>query len=325
MICFQGIAGRGDKPGYPGRASLGAIETHKWRTGVAEIDTIFLDYANLPTGPEHGQALVDFAVAVDHVFKGVVGKLFRDQFKDCARNIAECLSGSPMGSQSHFCARPQAHSESISWVFPNEDGREGCPSILRVISEKFRDLPVSGDTSDNEEGMTDNEIGELVEARTSFPNGISCSECDVLYFRHMLGEIVAGKDFSSIPGLMFYLRTHGKYFKKVLNSKGQKLFEETVWKQPFGIFPPISKYDESPAPLSFHDRVESFVGYSLARFLIHNNPKKLKRCGVCSILFIAKDSKRKICYSQECKRKYKSQFISKKRQEEGKLYAQRIY
>jgi hypothetical protein len=69
------------------------------------------------------------------------------------------------------------------------------------------------------------------------------------------------------------------------------------------------------------NRLYNLACHSLFVFLrVSNNRKRLKRCPYCKIFFIAKDMKRKICYSNECFTEYKRLEKQKQRKNDPVKY-----
>jgi hypothetical protein len=59
---------------------------------------------------------------------------------------------------------------------------------------------------------------------------------------------------------------------------------------------------------------------SLLDYLCEGNLKQLKRCPYCNKYFIAKDSKRKRCYSESCAREYEKEKKQKQRNDDPVKY-----
>jgi len=61
--------------------------------------------------------------------------------------------------------------------------------------------------------------------------------------------------------------------------------------------------------------------FSVIQFIDkEKNRKRLKKCPHCNLFFIAKDNKRKRCYSEHCKREYEKQKKQKQRNDHPEIY-----
>jgi hypothetical protein len=114
-------------------------------------------------------------------------------------------------------------------------------------------------------------------------------------------QIVAGTPLYKIDGL-------GNISDEVMRNQPRKIFRGKASKKG------IEKIAESEIwnPLQHSkegDRLYNLACHSLMHFLkIRDNEKRLKKCPHCPKFFIAKDTKREICYdSDECFRKEKTE------------------
>lgn len=60
--------------------------------------------------------------------------------------------------------------------------------------------------------------------------------------------------------------------------------------------------------------------YCLVNFLKSNDRRKIKKCPYCDKFFIAKDIKRKRCYSDDCRKEYERNKKRKQREDEPGIY-----
>ena len=95
---------------------------------------------------------------------------------------------------------------------------------------------------------------------------------------------------------------------------GDEVLEKTT------IFNPNTLSHYSKSREAIQDQLDTIVGYSLTEFLLNNDRRKLKKCPYCQIYFIAKDTKRKLCYSNECKKRYQREEKRKQRERDPLTY-----
>jgi hypothetical protein len=74
----------------------------------------------------------------------------------------------------------------------------------------------------------------------------------------------------------------------------------------------ITDVGEKTPEIVLLEDIFNFACYTLMSFLVSNDRRKIKKCPYCNLFFIAKDSKRKRCYSESCNREYEK----KKKQEQ---------
>jgi hypothetical protein len=140
------------------------------------------------------------------------------------------------------------------------------------------------------------------------PTRLKCYECNQLFLRKLLEEIIAGKPLSDIgkegvlgeEGVLAELlyNSHNYIRTRVLledpsDEKGEKEVQAQV------------VLDIEAVHLGFNTFfVNSIVCYSLAHFLLNNDRRKLKRCPLCNKFFIGKaDPRHKFC--PDCSKKDK--------------------
>lgn len=69
------------------------------------------------------------------------------------------------------------------------------------------------------------------------------------------------------------------------------------------------------------ERLYNLACHSLISFLsVKDNLQKIKRCPYCELFFIAKDTKRKICYDAICKNKYHKKDMQLRREKDPVKY-----
>jgi len=152
---------------------------------------------------------------------------------------------------------------------------------------------------------------------------IKCYECDQLFFKYMLNGIVKGKEYSDIGlGLLgTFLINANKQFKKhvnIVSSSSNSPFKETL--QESVVYMP-GVYTGENYKASFSSTfLGDIIGYSLTEFLLKNDRRKLKQCPHCQKFFIAKDIKRKRCYSDECRKAYEREKKQKQREKDPVKY-----
>ena len=128
-------------------------------------------------------------------------------------------------------------------------------------------------------------------------------------FKNVLTQITSGKPLHEIDGL-------GIINDEVEKNKPVKAFRVASDKKGFEIIAnreiwnPLAHKNEG-------DRLYNLACHSLMSFLKTSiNIKRLKRCPHCKSFFIAKDTKRKICYSEECFRESKRLQKQKQREDD---------
>jgi hypothetical protein len=143
---------------------------------------------------------------------------------------------------------------------------------------------------------------------------LKCYECAQVCFQSILNDIVKGKEYSET---LFYLA------HEAIDSLAPDKFEMIEkTKDPFKLLPFITlpggarKYQGNFITIFF-----PLIGiYSLVGFLLKHDLRKLKRCPYCHIFFIAKDTKRERCYSDECRKMYERDKKRKQREKEPDIY-----
>lgn len=155
----------------------------------------------------------------------------------------------------------------------------------------------------------------------------TCFECTQQAFINQMSDIAAGKelkDFLSFDAgrvildcLDLLLELSQDYIHTRLLVSNGKIAKNT--------FIDISKLvrpstDETDLGKRFNPFLFSLAGYSLSNFLISTNRRKLKHCSSCKKFFIAKDTKRKVCYNNACEKEYRRIQKQKQRRENPVKY-----
>jgi hypothetical protein len=136
----------------------------------------------------------------------------------------------------------------------------------------------------------------------------------------VLTGIAEEKEYSEIPFFKDFLVTRNLNFHIVVepihlssNFPFKEVLQERATFDSFDNIYELLHDDEDD--LFSHYIIMPIVGYSLAEFLVHNDRRKIKQCPYCQNFFIAKDIKRKKCYSDEC---FKEHERLKKQKQRGK-------
>ena len=151
---------------------------------------------------------------------------------------------------------------------------------------------------------------------------INCLECDQLFFIKMLSEIIEGKEYSEIEGFEDFLAAGCGLIKHRWNitsdSHGEKLEDIEYLKQKS--FFSGGRYGNFK--FAFQDYLNKYISYSIGEYLLKKdgNRKRIKKCMICGVFFIATDSKREKCYDGECKRIYEREKKRKQREKEPEIY-----
>jgi hypothetical protein len=138
-----------------------------------------------------------------------------------------------------------------------------------------------------------------------------------LLFKEVLTQIANGISLSNVAGLKKIIEE----VKKVKPSVSYELKAD-------------AKGAETLNRLEFVGFIESksrgeflyiLACHSLVAFLsVKGNPRRIKRCPYCCLVFIAKDAKRKICYDNPaCKNKYHSNDMKSRRAKDPVRYLPR--
>lgn len=115
------------------------------------------------------------------------------------------------------------------------------------------------------------------------------------------GKLIESEDLKSITNLKErYVTTYEITDGKLIEKPG--ILDDDQWK--IYVSPPWLKD----------------VCYSLFEFLCSKDFPRLKKCPYCDRFFIAKDSKRLICYEIPCKNKYHKEDMKKRRETHPEKY-----
>lgn len=132
-------------------------------------------------------------------------------------------------------------------------------------------------------------------------------------FERVLTQIVNGTVLLEICGLGNIIDevNKNKPIKNFRIEKNKKGVDVIVEKEVWG---PLEHKNEG-------DRLYNLACHSLVHFLkVRNSLKRMKQCPYCKRFFIAKDTKREICYSKECDKEYKKLQKQKQRREDPVKY-----
>lgn len=129
-----------------------------------------------------------------------------------------------------------------------------------------------------------------------------CYSCDQKYFQKALCLVSIGYSLTEIPGFRLYLETYRKWESSLLTSESEK-----IWNSPFHDY--HSGWVSGPDPQFpnkhiFNEFVRSFIAHSFMEFVEKEDVKRIKQCPYCNNFFIARDLKKKRCYSNECGKAY---------------------
>ena len=173
---------------------------------------------------------------------------------------------------------------------------------------------------------------------------LKCHECRQLIFRGMLMDLVSNKGCFLVRALDETLANKhfpGATSVTVTDNSNRKSLEHYLSEAyncvEIGVYISTNKYfvkqesfeltnlfDDNrsiyPIHTRFNDYLISIVSYSLVEFLLKNDLNKLKLCPFCNNFFIAKDIRRKRCYSKECERAYQRDRKRKQREKEPDIY-----
>lgn len=155
----------------------------------------------------------------------------------------------------------------------------------------------------------------------------TCFECAQQAYINELSEIAAGKEFKNFLSFdagriikdcldLLMELSHEYIFTRVLISNGEVKKDKFIDISKFN----IPSTDELDLGKIFNSFLFSLAGYSLSNFLISTNRRKLKHCSSCKKFFIAKDTKRKVCYNNACEKEYRRIQKQKQRRENPVKY-----
>ncbi len=166
------------------------------------------------------------------------------------------------------------------------------------------------------------------------PVRLSCIECDQNHYRDLLEELTKGTPYSEIAGCLPFI-TLGRNFRKavegeieVLPFPGKGLKDFKAWKTHDPLSLPDDRSVES-SKVAFRNFWSALIAFDLSEFLYGDraNLARLKNCPFCHEFFVAKDAKKQICYSKDCKmagdREQKRPYMEMKRDPESSEYDER--
>jgi hypothetical protein len=143
---------------------------------------------------------------------------------------------------------------------------------------------------------------------------IGISPKDVLKLKKIMESIVREKKIIESKELNYFLAMAG-------HSETHYLFENGVINKVVTHLPYGSCCSSCPAAYnelninnlaSFSDELQQ-LSKGLIKFLNTSSLRNLKKCSICENFFLAKDTKRKICYEKKCINKYHRDDMKKRR------------
>jgi hypothetical protein len=140
----------------------------------------------------------------------------------------------------------------------------------------------------------------------------SCYSCEQKYFQEALSLVSKGYSLIEIPGFRKYLETYRRWESSLLTSESKK-----IWNSPFHAYHNVwisGPDSQFPSKHIFNEFVRSFIAHSFVAFVEKVDVKRIKQCPYCDSFFIARDLKRKRCYSDECGKAYSREKKRKQRE-----------
>lgn len=130
---------------------------------------------------------------------------------------------------------------------------------------------------------------ELFQGPDDRPGRLKCFECEQLYLKGVLDQIIEGKEFSEIFGLREFLQCAVNYQQGNIAVADRKIAINNFWGGLITLAPQI-RYEEGPDrdyPYKhvFNEFVRSIIAYSLGDTLF-NDSKEIKRCSYCDKYFL---------------------------------------
>ncbi len=153
-----------------------------------------------------------------------------------------------------------------------------------------------------------------------------CYECFQLCFREFLFQITTGVEYPDIEDLnniLFWCSEIGATrTEPIIIESDVGFFKYSLKKRKVYV---LSFNDFVNGPLgnsqqAFNDFFFALASYSLLEFLLTNDRRKIKLCTYCNNFFIAKDIKRKRCYSECCAKEYEKEKKRKQRKDDPVKY-----
>jgi hypothetical protein len=147
-----------------------------------------------------------------------------------------------------------------------------------------------------------------------------CYECHQFIFRDCLLQIINGREYIEIQSF----RAARAWSKEIRATKPSERITDRQKLSGLKTLP-SSFCEFANAHMGhryhkFNDFISSLALYSLKEFLIANDRRKIKQCPFCKMFFIAKDTKRKICYESICKNKYHQKDMQLRRENDPVKY-----
>ena len=160
---------------------------------------------------------------------------------------------------------------------------------------------------------------------------LDCFECAQLFFIHILDELASGKELTKIRGYKEFMDTEAvkilfsRYKTAMQHVKHIKTEPEPLWGEATQIHDALKimsgsnndTFENKYFPNTFF---QTIIAVSLLSFIDSKDRHRLRKCPHCKKFFIAKDTKRKICYSLQCVREYHRKDMKKRRDEDPVKY-----
>lgn len=145
---------------------------------------------------------------------------------------------------------------------------------------------------------------------------LKCHECDQLYVRYVLSQISKGAEYPDITGLLTFFGHGRAALRKEIRLEETAAGSAQRWGLREGLTP-----NSVEIFFSIRRFMLQIVSYSLAEFLLlPSNRNRLKECPLCGAFFIARDTKRRKCYSKDCNRLYHRNDMSRRRADDPLKY-----
>jgi len=158
----------------------------------------------------------------------------------------------------------------------------------------------------------------LGSERFAGPERLRCYECDRLFFRNLLADIVEGEEYKNVSGLeslLLFSRSNLTTELEIVENQSNSPFKQSLRETYSFSDLTISAFGNKDDKRTFRRIfLESFVAHALAQFLINNDRTRLKQCPECGNFFISSHRNRKFCST-----KHKNAFNNRKNIASGKM------
>lgn len=152
---------------------------------------------------------------------------------------------------------------------------------------------------------------------------LNCHECQQVFFIHMLDGLIEGKEIAQTEGYEIFIGTYpvkklySRYKTAMKDAKVKKTEPEQLWSDATEIHDFMNIVTNDGATLEYRIFLSTFfqsiIALSLLSFMDSKDKNRLRRCPHCKKFYIAKDTKRKICYAPECRKEYEREKKRKQR------------